>query len=329
MESRWNFCPITDLEVKNFNQHKEISTYEIKIQDFNYQISLCNNCFGKKWEELVRPFQHIFRGLIANKQWLPAKYEVIHLRDGHKEIETYHNSSIESILRESNYPKTIKEKLDFMLELLYSKQNYEGEEININTIFSQELFKTYCKNKREAFYYVNTLVDNEMLKIIDFAASSEFKSKIPNLIEISFKGLNHLVSLQEEGERSNNVFVAMAFDKETVNIRKAISGACDKTGFNPIIIDEEHLGSDQTINDGIIASLKKSKFCIADFTFQRRGVYFESGYAAGQNKKVIYTCRKDDFEKSHFDTNHFQHIVYESDDELEKSLVNKINAWIK
>ena len=74
-----------------------------------------------------------------------------------------------------------------------------------------------------------------------------------------------------------------------------------ETGFEPILIDERNIDSDRTINDEIIANLKKCKFCIADFSYHSNGVYFESGFALGQNKKVIYTCLDREFEKAHFD----------------------------
>jgi hypothetical protein len=44
---------------------------------------------------------------------------------------------------------------------------------------------------------------------------------------------------------------------------------------------------------------------------------------------VIYICEKTHFEKAHFDIKPLQHIIYETTDELEKKLVNKIEAWIK
>lgn len=84
-----------------------------------------------------------------------------------------------------------------------------------------------------------------------------------------------------------------------------------------------------SFNDEIISSLKKCKFCISDFTFHSNGVYFENGYALGQKKKVIYTCREDEFKKAHFDIRPLQHIIYKTEHELEKDLINKIEAWIK
>ncbi|MFN6380189.1 MAG: hypothetical protein ACK4WD_12995 [Flavobacteriales bacterium] len=97
----------------------------------------------------------------------------------------------------------------------------------------------------------------------------------------------------------------------------------------PISIHEQHTNSDQTINDAIIAALRKCKFCIADFSYHSNGVYFESGFALGQGKQVIYTCSKEEFANAHFDIRPLQHIIYENPEQLRSSLVNKIEAWIK
>lgn len=121
----------------------------------------------------------------------------------------------------------------------------------------------------------------------------------------------------------------MSFGNDMKETRNAIKKACLKTGFTPILVDEVHYDSDTTINDAIIANLRKSRFCIADFTEQKDGVYFESGFALGEGKQVIYACQKEWFNKSHFDTNHFPHIVYETPEELTDALVNKIEAWIR
>jgi len=96
-----------------------------------------------------------------------------------------------------------------------------------------------------------------------------------------------------------------------------------------ILIDEVHFDSESTINDAIIAQIKQAKFCISDFTQQKDGVYFEAGYALGRGLPVIYSCHKDDFEKSHFDTKHFPHIIYNNTEDLKRMLVDKINAWIE
>lgn len=67
---------------------------------------------------------------------------------------------------------------------------------------------------------------------------------------------------------------------------------------------------------------------VADFSFHSNEVYFESGFALGQGKKVIYTYSKEEFGNAHFDIRPLQHIIYESPEQLSKELVNKIEAFI-
>ena len=60
----------------------------------------------------------------------------------------------------------------------------------------------------------------------------------------------------------------------------------------------------------------------------KAGVYFEAGYALGRGQKVIYTCKKDDISNAHFDTRNYQHIVWETADDLKQKLIDKINAFV-
>lgn len=122
----------------------------------------------------------------------------------------------------------------------------------------------------------------------------------------------------------------MSFDPdENVLFDEAIAPACFETGFRSMRIDRHHIDAEQTINDAMIAEIKRSRFCIADFTKHKKGVYFEAGYALGRGQKVIYTCHRDHFQDSHFDTSHYPHLLYSSPAELKQQLIDKINAWIK
>ena len=62
-------------------------------------------------------------------------------------------------------------------------------------------------------------------------------------------------------------------------------------------------------------------------SLHRNGVYFEVGFALGLGKQVIYLSHKDYFEDSHFDIRQLQHIIYESPEDLEKLLIDKVNVW--
>ena len=80
------------------------------------------------------------------------------------------------------------------------------------------------------------------------------------------------------------------------------------------------------IDDEIIAEIRRSAFLIADFTGHRGGVYFEAGYAMGHGLPVIWTCRKDEMDKLHFDIRQYNCIDWAKPAELADRLQRRIEA---
>ncbi len=102
--------------------------------------------------------------------------------------------------------------------------------------------------------------------------------------------------------------------------------SCRVSGYDAQRMDlVEH---NQKICDAIIAEIRRSRFVVADFTRHRGGVYFEAGYALGLGIPVIWTCRKDDLENTHFDTRQYNHIAWENEEDLFVRLKNRIEATI-
>lgn len=130
---------------------------------------------------------------------------------------------------------------------------------------------------------------------------------------------------------SSQAFVAMWFAPEMDEVYNAgIQLGIEDAGFKPFRVDrQEHIDK---IDDVIIASIRKSRFVVADFTQSgdeaRGGVYYEAGFAQGLGLPVVFTCRKDCIKKVHFDTNHYNHIVWTTPDELRSALTNRIVAAI-
>jgi len=169
---------------------------------------------------------------------------------------------------------------------------------------------------------------------------------------ITPKGWAFIETLKQRNPNSKNVFVAMWSTDEIFDIfNKHIVQAVTKAGFN----EPKHIGikeHNNDINDEIIGEIRGSRFIIADFTGNRGGVYYEAGFAYGLNIPVIYTCRSDWFnqyvkqtikikdkenEKTenlnvfaqiHFDVNHRNFIVWETGEELQDKLFNRIKATI-
>jgi nucleoside 2-deoxyribosyltransferase len=308
-------CLITELPAKDIdfeNSNSKGYEYEIIVDNITHVLRLPEE--AKNWTK--DPFfstnKHIIAGLLMNNNWVENE------RNQLIEIEF-----LKAFLNYKSYPKTPKEKQDFFFLKIVNQLSFSGQDISLDYSDSAS-FRYYFRNKEELLFYCSSLAEMGLIIVKITDQSIE--------ISVTYKGLNHASALQEEGENSDNCFIAMSFGENTKTIREAIKEACNATNYNPILVDEINIESEKTINDAIVANLKRCKFCIADFTEQKDGVYFESGYALGQGKKVIFTCSEAWFNgingKSHFDTNHFPHIIYKDENELTRKIIDKINAWI-
>jgi nucleoside 2-deoxyribosyltransferase len=130
------------------------------------------------------------------------------------------------------------------------------------------------------------------------------------------------------GEVPGIGFVAMAFKPELDavfenGIRTAIETDC---GLNAVRIDRKHFG--EKICDRILVEIKRAQFVVADFTFQRGGVYFETGYALALGRPVIWLCRADQVADLHFDTRQYPHILWSEPEDLRVQLRDRVRALI-
>jgi nucleoside 2-deoxyribosyltransferase len=126
---------------------------------------------------------------------------------------------------------------------------------------------------------------------------------------------------------SKTAFVAMWFSTEMLSLwDSAFKPAIIRAGFEPRLAnDPQH---NEQIDAHIVTELKQCRFVVADVTGARTGVYFEAGYALGEKKPVIWTCRRDRKDDMHFDTRQFNHILWADARELEEQLYYRIVATI-
>jgi hypothetical protein len=312
-------CIFTDYEATPLMNGTDAIEYIIEINGKRHFIKLPHTAQNWNQEnEFFKKNKHLFFGLIFNDNWF-------------KDEKTYITiDELKDLLKSKTFPKTPHEKLENLFTYLVKFQNEDGDLINVDLDFYKNiLWKIlYFKSVNELNYYVDTLISKYLIQG-EFKQNMEYSSKLLEKYWVTFEGLNHFIEINEAGLNSTNCFIAMAFKPETKEIRQAIKEAVEESGFSPILADELNIDSDTTINDAIFANLRKCKFSVSDFSFHSPGVYFESGFALGQGKKVIYTCQKEEFEKAHFDLKPLQHIIYETSESLKKELKNKIEAWIK
>ena len=221
-------------------------------------------------------------------------------------------------------PSSLLDKIDLVLEYMYSKTNFLYETVKLETEINYPLF--FCRNAGEL---VNILKYLKEKNYIDFGTSCESATNknfyVGNLLP---EGIKYI---EESGKnpKSDQCFVAMWFNEATDNAwNKAISKAIEEAAYKPIKIDEVEHTDD--INDRIISEIRRSKFLIVDLTGNRGGVYFEAGFGFGLGLPVIYTCRKDQLDDVHFDLKH-RNMIFWEDEELDKfkdALITRIRAVI-
>lgn len=290
----------------------EVSSNDIVTADTHYVYTVPQSAIRGAWENdaWFKKNKHLIAAAMHNGLSLFNEDEVIDL------------PLVKLRLSTSVIPHTPKMKLDSLLRYIADQIEVPGKNCTMQLRDETTQRRLYFLDDDEFGFYVQTLKAQELITI--FIDTSDLVG-----VRLTFKGLAYLAELEDAGSLSKYCFVAMAFDNAMKESRSAIERAIEESGYIPVIVDDRNIDSDKTINDEIIAQIRHCKFCISDFTLQRNGVYFEAGFALGLGKPVIYVCEKENFSKSHFDLKPFQHILYESAEELQTGLVRKINAWIQ
>lgn len=314
MSQNQMICPLTGVQV-DYSRDSNHFSYDLEFFGNRVEIFLCDHCCR---EISLKDKNYIIKGLIANNKWPKRSFVKLNSCEAKHTITDAEDIVLPGILNTTDYPKTPKEKMDNFFLFLFNKQTEDGQSIYVDYRNEDIWVKNYFKSSKECEFYLKGLQEKGLINV-----GSGY------IFQITHLGLNKALELQDDGKNSNNCFIAMAFNDDTIPYRIAIKEALDNTGFKAIIIDEENIDSDKTIPDAIFAGIKKSKFCIADFSFHNNGVYFESGFALGLGIPVIYTCNTSHSKDAHFDIKQLQQIRYSSPDELTKMLTDKIEAWIK
>lgn len=148
-------------------------------------------------------------------------------------------------------------------------------------------------------------------------------------VTLSIPGWMYFEQLKRGAKDSRRAFMAMKFGDPLLNkvIEEHFKPAVKDTGFSLITLNDDPAAG--LIDDRMRVEIRRSRFLIADLTHENSGAYWESGFAEGLEKPVIYTCEKTkwDKEKSHFDTNHLLTVLWDKDNLTEA--VNKLKASIR
>jgi hypothetical protein len=146
-------------------------------------------------------------------------------------------------------------------------------------------------------------------------------------VRIALGGWSRLQELRKTRVESRRAFVAMSFKPQmTALFDEAILPALAACGYEAFRVDREP--HNDKIDDRIIAAIRRSGIVVADFTYQPGGVYYEAGFGQGLGLPVVWTCRRDQVKKLHFDTRQFNHIVWTTPDDLRGQLADRVAATL-
>lgn len=218
------------------------------------------------------------------------------------------------------FPKVLDERINRALLNLNRRQKHLGDSIKF--LYGHDYPMVFGLTEAEGLYIIKQLTELEYLE-------SNLAMGAANLT-ISPKGMAHLYQLEagKWGPLNKQVFVAMAFKEELGSvyengIKKAIEDDCGYTAYR--VDKAEH---NERIDDLIISEIKRSKFLVADLTFQRNGVYFEAGMMTGLGRPVIFTVKEEDADNVHFDTRQYKQIRWKNAADLREQLHRRIAATI-
>lgn len=227
-----------------------------------------------------------------------------------------------------------REKQIILLQNIERKTEYPGKPVQIDPEFDIPL--AWASAQEEFMHYINSSIEPSLLRNLGKIGFSYHQGSTGELIydrpsafsvAITADGWDYLEQIDRRIEERTQAFVAMSFSDDLKSIWEGpIFRAIQKAGYKPYRVDAEP-HSDR-IDAKIISEIKNSRFVVADVTEQKRGVYFEAGFAQGLGLPVIWCVRKDDLDKVHFDTRQYNHIVWETAAELETRLYDFICAII-
>ena len=190
--------------------------------------------------------------------------------------------------------------------------------------FAREAMAASCsRDFAELVEAAQFLENKEYIKLREFGQEERISVKIqPSLLDA-------YAAPKTTGDK-DECFVAMSFAKKEKlkALYRAIQLAAERAGYRAVRVDRiEHINK---IDDEIIARIREAKFVIADLTEQNCGVYYESGYADGLGRKIIYTCEQHDIKNVHFDINHNNILLWEEEQlEGEGEFARRLQLRIK
>lgn len=295
-------CPVckTDLKQLSTNRSNE------------YVYVDCPRCGSYELPEILLFSELISEINISERQWANISG---YIRE-HQNMTIFTEEKFSSSMLLNLKTPSFHERADKLLLFFEKETEYAGKKLEKT---EEWISRCWAMNKEELDEILLFLKDeNRINSYNDFTQ-----------IKITPDGWKHLETLKTTNPQSDQCFVAMWFDDSLNEIYdKAIAPGISDAGYTPHRVDQRD--HNRKIDDEIIAQIKRSRLLLADFTKHRPGVYYEAGFAQGLNLEVIWSCRKDQMKKLHFDVRQYNCIKWTEDnlEDFRKRITNRIAATV-
>lgn len=223
------------------------------------------------------------------------------------------------------YPKTLNEINNKIVSFFLNKQKFYGQVFVLNDEYDYNYL----------FFVSKTLGASNINQGITFIRKQLFdkklfiqKSAYDNQIDFILSEFAVDTYQPTQINKSKYAFIAIKFygnEERIQSIQKAIV----KAGYIPVIMNE--LEHNNWIMPEIFHQIQISEFVVVDLSIRCDGAYYEAGYAHALGKEVIHTydITQKNSNPLHFDVAQKSTIMYESLNELEIKLYNRIVSTIK
>ncbi|MXX97778.1 MAG: hypothetical protein F4065_11230 [Rhodothermaceae bacterium] len=287
---------------------------------------------SRSWYQMAEGLSNEQRILVTS--WLVSQRSV-----GNAEPRISDTLAIDSIRRPSVY-----QRAEYLLRYINSQLS------NISDHFEPpsgrpNINHSSWKRYAETLAWSGSTMLEDVHYLLDFLASQDWIGPSPSIRAsvktyciLTVRGHALLAELENPIVDSTQAFVAMWFDKSLDNAYyNGIVPGIEECGYSAVRIDQtEPLDK---LDDRIIAEIRRSKFLVVDLTEgevvkedgaikggTRGSVYYEAGFAHGLEIPVIFTCCKNSPGKVHFDIQQYSCIYWNTTEELQKRLAQRIRA---
>ena len=220
---------------------------------------------------------------------------------------------------------SVSDRADAILRYIESKVSKMGQYINYasrdpNQESCQEGLTERQIYRYELIAFSESVDYDELTFLLNYLKKRGWIEISPEIspgitaCRLTFEGYARLAEIQETRDSSRG-FMAMWFDKSMNDAwGNGFEPGIKKAGYEPMRIDKKEHSN--RIDDEIIAEIRRARFIVADLTHDnnsgvRGGVYYEAGFAHGLGIPVIFTCREDCSNNTHFDIRQYNCIRLE------------------